>query len=415
MRRRAPLLLLLAIVVTGGALRAERAADPRAGLHADEVTYVRSAIELADRRTYSQTHYPPGAPALFALAYALGGKRGRDIPAAYWAQALVGTALIVATFALAALIATPWAGVAAAASVGFSRVFIFRTDRLLSEPLAALLLVSAFAALAWALRARQPPARRLAVAGALFGALLLTRAGFLVAPGVVAAALGLVVARRHGLRSALRAVAAFAAPVVLVVAPWCLYASHWEGRFVPVATGGGSSLFVGTYLPGGGSTYGAKRALAPGTPPYRLRAKVVLDRVAARHPGLGRDAALSLEARRNIARYGTHEPAAFARLLLSKPPRLWWRYSEGLKRPNPAAAVALHRALLVVSVLLLGAGLVATRDPVLLAVALLLAAVTAQHTLLLALPRYAVPLLPVLYAGGAAAATLLLERQRSER
>ena len=71
--------------------------------------------------------------------------------------------------------------------------------------------------------------------------------------------------------------------------------------------------------------------------------------------------------------------------------------------------------LLVLSLLLLGAGLALTRHPALLAVTLVLAAISAQHMLLLALPRYAYPLLPVLYASAAAAAALLVERQRSER
>jgi hypothetical protein len=137
--------------------------------------------------------------------------------------------------------------------------------------------------------------------------------------------------------------------------------------------------------------------------------------IPAAYPGLSRDAALSLEARRNVARYGRGRPAAFAGLLLSKLPRMWWVYSEGLRTREPAAAAALHRVLLVLSLLLLGAGLALTRHPALLAVTLVLAAISAQHMLLLALPRYAYPLLPVLYASAAAAAALLVERQRSER
>ena len=198
-------------------------------------------------------------------------------------------------------------------------------------------------------------------------------------------------------------------PALVVIAPWSAYASRWEGRFVPLATGSGTSLFVGTYLPGGGSTYGAKLALADevrrrhprlrGVPAPRLPGPLVFETVAARHPGLHPDAALAREARRNVARAVRHEPAAFARLLLSKPVKLWWGYSEGPRRPDPAAAVAVHRVLLVVSVLLLGAGALLTRQPMLIACALVLLAVTAQHALLLALPRYGFPLLPVLYAG----------------
>ena len=52
---------------------------------------------------------------------------------------------------------------------------------------------------------------------------------------------------------------AIAAAVVL--APWTFYASHEEGRFIPVTKGSAAALFVGTYLPGGGTTIGMKEHL----------------------------------------------------------------------------------------------------------------------------------------------------------
>jgi hypothetical protein len=49
-------------------------------------------------------HWPPGTPLLFAVARKLAGRPDAtlDPAAAYWAQALVGVALILAVFALVA-------------------------------------------------------------------------------------------------------------------------------------------------------------------------------------------------------------------------------------------------------------------------------------------------------------------------
>ena len=48
-----------------------------------------------------------------------------------------------------------------------------------------------------------------------------------------------------------------------MLAPWTIYASNQEGRFIPVTKGSAAALFVGTYLPGGGTTIGMKEHLEP--------------------------------------------------------------------------------------------------------------------------------------------------------
>jgi hypothetical protein len=172
----------------------------------------------------------------------------------------------------------------------------------------------------------------------------------------------------------------------------------------PVTTGGGSSLFVGTYLPGGGTLTGTKRALKRETiahSPYlrgrhakELPGDRVLDAVAAREPGRPRDAALRAQALRNLATYPREEPAAFAGMVAGKLPRLWLVPTRGGDRTRPP--LRLYHALLIL--LALGGVLVA-RDRTMLAV---LAAFTAFHLLAGAMPRYALPLLPALIAAGAA-------------
>ena len=45
------------------------------------------------------------------------------------------------------------------------------------------------------------------------------------------------------------------------ILPWTLHVSNAEGRFVPISTGGGKALFIGTYLPGNGLHLDVKREL----------------------------------------------------------------------------------------------------------------------------------------------------------
>ena len=301
----------------GGALRAREALSPTRGSRR-RTSYVAVAIGLADTGRYGKQslHWPPGAPVAFAAAAKLSGRVERgatpDIPAAYWVQWLAGTALIPLVFALAvaaageaaapratgAVAARPCAAptsrpaspraarrrvarrrsapaggarrrpaLVAAAVVATYPPLVEATGDLLSEPLGALWLTAALLALA---------RRRYALAGVLLAAAVLTRANLLVLIPVVAVMLG-----RRG--------AWFAVAALVPVVAWSINVG------APVTTGGGSSLFVGTFLPGGGTLPGAKRALKAETirfaPELRgrhakeLPGDRVLDAVAARDPG----------------------------------------------------------------------------------------------------------------------------------
>ena len=50
-------------------------------------------------------------------------------------------------------------------------------------------------------------------------------------------------------------------PSRIPIVPWTLHVSSVEGRFVPISTGGGKALFIGTYLPGNGLHLDVKREL----------------------------------------------------------------------------------------------------------------------------------------------------------
>ena len=96
----------------------------------------------------------------------------------------------------------------------------------------------------------------------------------------------------------------------MIVAPWTIRNAVELDRFVPISTGGGKALFIGTYLPGDGDHYGTKRALfyavAPATPtsPRRrstcCRCSRSWTRLRAERPELDRDAALGAIGKENL-------------------------------------------------------------------------------------------------------------------
>jgi hypothetical protein len=418
---------LIAIVALGTGLRAHSAANPTTATQsADERSYEALAVAIAHGHYGSAhsngLHWPPGAPALFAVAYEITPRHG--IPAAYWLQVGIGTLTILAAFAAAALAANRWAGLAAALLVATYPPLIVLAGSLLSETLGAFLVTASLAALAWATRRPRSAADtsapawwRYALAGALFGLTVLTRADLILAPAI--AAVVVAIAAR-----AWRPPAALVAGAVIVMAPWVAFASHRAGHFVPVTEGDAPALWVGTYLPGDGTTSGAKRALAPAirkrfpryahTPAAKIPAPRMLDVVAARRPGLDREAALNAEARANLRRYALGEPVKFGRMMLSKLRRTWLLSSRSGSPTRSIAVRIYHGALVIALCLILLIGLIRRPGVVAATAGLLVAYSMVMHAVFVAKPRYNLPLMPVLMAGGVIAAAGLLVRHRAQ-
>jgi MFS family permease len=422
-RARLPHILFAAILVVTFGLHAYRAAHPTTSYQsADERAYGRLALNLAEHHRYGDPtvstgntlHWPPGAPFLFATAHEIApsasSDRTKDIPAAYWAQALVSTGTTAAAYLLALLLAGPWAGVLAAALVGFYPPLILATGEQLSEPLGAFLLTGAFLALAWALRRGRWPWYLLA--GALFGLTALTRADLLLAGFLVAALLAVWAWRTQTLRRGAAVGALVAAGAALAMAPWVIAAGTQAGHFVPITQGSASALFVGTYLPGNGTTVGMKRALAPELkkrrPALRGRGAMAIDAreylalIAARHPGLPQNEAVSREARHNLVHYSTTDPVGFAGMMVNKVQRMWSRYTRGGARHTSWEIRVWHILLVLAAFAGLVAGLWRSRSPVLAAILLVALYSTALHTLVVSQARYNLPLMPAVVAGGVA-------------
>ncbi len=426
------LAILVALTVIGGVLRFDAAADPSRYQSKDEQSYAMLARWLVVHHEYGHpgmsdpAHWPPGAPLLFAVAYRVhpetrnDGAGVWDVPAAYPVQAFVGTLTIPAAFLLALLVAGPVAGLVAAGAVAVYPPLIGASGDLLSEPLGALLLTAALAATVWALREARP--WRLVLAGALLGATVLTRADLALVPAIALLVVGVVAWRRAERRPALatgRALGLMGGAVLVVVLPWTVVASNASGRFVPLSSGGASNLWVGTYLPGDGSMFGAKRALADEVKArrpdladkqwFQLRQADVIATVAARRPGETTDAALNAEARENIRRYALGDPISFAGMALDKIERLWGGYTVGTYRNARAWITGLHLTLIALAVLGLVVALARDRRrPDLWLLVLVLLYVTALNAILVSEARHNLTLMPTIaVAAGCAVAAVV--------
>ena len=424
-----PVLALLAVLAGSFAFHAYRAEHPTSSYQsADERAYGRLAVGIADEQTYGNglsdaLHWPPAGPMLFAAGHGVfpddASRESFDIPSAYWLQAIVSLGTTLAAFVIAWLLAGVWAGVAAAALVGFYPPLILATGEQLTEPFGAFWLTTAFAL--FVVAARFGKAWVFGVGGLALGAAVLTRADLLPVPFVLAALVAVWTWRAQTLGRGLLVGACILGGAGLAIAPWSAYASERAAELVPVTRGSASALFVGTYLPGNGTTVGMKRSLGAeakernpklrGRADFDLEARSVLAVVADRHPDMEFNAAVALEARKNISRYVREDPVGYAQMMLNKVQRMWSRYARGGARHTTWAIRGPHIALVLLALagLLLG---VFRRKSLLLACILAAALTsTAVHMLVVSQARYNLPLMPALLAGGLAGWVMFVRGQ----
>ena len=191
---------------------------------------------------------------------------------------------------------------------------------------------------------------------------------------------------------------------------------------MPITDGGQTTLFVGTYLPGHGTIFGLKHALAREAlqvhpsirhkSVFRVPEKVFLDAVAARHPHLTRDAAISAELRRNLHVYLLGQPVAYARMTAGKVWRMWAFPFRGSFGRTATPTLWLHRGLILLAFVGLLGGLVRTHSPILGLVLLTLGITATLDVAFVAEARHAFRLIPALVAAGAAGWALLTAGMR---
>ncbi|HEX6206105.1 MAG TPA: hypothetical protein VFZ29_09910 [Solirubrobacterales bacterium] len=315
--------------------------------------------------------WSPGAPFLYAAAYyATGGAREGT---ARIVEALLGVATILVVFALGWRLGGRelgrWVGLFAAFAVAVYPPFIHTTGELMSEPPAILSLPAAILAFLWA-SDRQAnavvPAYReqlrsvwpWLVPGLLFGLTAMFRPEYLFVGFAFVALAALRAGRgrgwRAGLVAALVLLVAFALPII----PWTVRNAIVLDRVVPISTGGGKALYVGTYLPADGEYQRVKALLAerylgrdlePGSEaldevnPTELFDEVAKE-VQAEHPDLTRDQALGRAGKDNFDKYFGEDPWGYAAMTARKVGRMW---SSGVGEAMSSTAGRVVQILLV--------------------------------------------------------------------
>jgi hypothetical protein len=261
------------------------------------------------------------------------------------------------------------------------------------------------------------------VPGLLLGALILTRPEYQAISVVFAALVAWRTWRDAGPRRAALAVAVMAACAGLVVAPW-MARNHRVVHQWTVSTGGGKALFVATFLPGDGRQVPTKRELMrrflgakdPITTP-ELKAQPMtplLNRVARKYPDLPRDKALGRIGKENLRRYLREQPLAYLGMSAAK----FWNIFERGSSPymRDWGWVAYHRILMLLG--LAGFLVLAARRATRWSALLLgspVACIAVLGTILLAVPRRQVPLMPLVCVFAAAAIVAGAQRLAARR
>ncbi len=416
---RGVLIALAVIVLVGLALRVDSALEPldvRPG--SDSAVYASVAEQLYEHQRFaipgaaSPYDWSPGAPLFYAAVYYATG--GEHPGIARLVVALLGALTIVLVYLIGRRLAGPLAGLIGALLLAVYPVTIFFTGKLMSEPLATFTLAGAVLSFLWAGdRGRRWWAW--ALPGFLLGLTAFARPEYLAFVAVLAPLALLRVGRTSSWRNGLVAAAVLAAAFALPIVPWTAHVSSVEGRFVPISTGGGKALYIGTYVPGNGLHLDVKRVLIKryqgrenlsATELSRTSMTPLLNRVAARYPDLPRDAALQRIGRENAEHYITNEPLDFAAMVLGKMWHMW--HGSG------AAGRSTYGTIFQFTVLALAlAGLVLLtlrRRWEVLPIGALLLGVTVVGGLLLAGTRRNVTLMPLVMALAGVAVAMAAQR-----
>ena len=401
------LVLLAAIVVVGLGARAYVVVNPAEQPADDSRAYYALAKALYEEGSFGgpefsdSSDWSPGAPLLYAASfYATGGAREGT---ARIVEALLGAAAILVVFALGRRLGravgrgTPQVGstvgLLAALGVAVYPPFIHSTGELMSEPPAILTLPAAVLAFLWA--SEQERLRAWLLPGLLFGLTAMFRPEYLFVGLAFVALAAVRVGIDRGWRPGLGGGGLLLAALLLPILPWTIRNVDVLDRVVPISTGSGKALYVGTFLPADGEYQRVKAILYERYEGSRLDPHSealeevdptpLFNRVAARYPDLPRDSALGKIGKENFSKFFGEDPLGYAAMTARKVGRMW---SSGV---GEAMSSGVGRAA---QVLLVGLGLTGfallwlrRRWWELVALATPIALVTAVGALSLAAPR----------------------------
>ncbi len=360
-------LIALALIATLGLVfRGVAVVHPVADPADDSHAYYALAKSLYTEGSYggpefhseASSDWSPGAPWLYAgLFVVTGGPREGTIRIL---EALMGVGTILVVFLLGWRLGGRWPALLGALGVAIYPPFIHSVGEVMSEPPAMLALPAAILAFLWASDGKSP--WRWLLPGFLFGCTAMFRPEYtLVAGAFVVFAAGRWAWKREW-RLGTAAVGLMLIAVLLPIVPWTIRNFVVFERFVPISTGGGKALYVGTFYPADGEYQRVKailykRKTGISLPPQSQELNEVeptplFNEVAARYPDLPRDSALGKIGKENFSRYFGEDPVGYAGMTVRKVGRMW---SSGV---GSFMSTTLGRAIQIVVVLLGIAGLV---------------------------------------------------------
>jgi 4-amino-4-deoxy-L-arabinose transferase-like glycosyltransferase len=381
---RRTLIALVLIAALGLVFRAVAVVHPVADPADDSHAYYALAKSLYTEGSYggpefhseASSDWSPGAPWLYAgLFVVTGGPREGTIRIL---EALMGVGTILVVFLLGWRLGGRWPALLGALGVAIYPPFIHSVGEIMSEPPAMLSLPAAILAFLWAWdrtaarSGRGDPAARPGLwsaawpwllPGFLFGCTAMFRPEYTLVAGafVVFAAVRWAWEREWRLGAA--AVGLMLVALLLPILPWTVRNFVVFERFVPISTGSGKALYVGTFYPADGEYARVKAILyqretgehlAPDSQalnevnPTPLFNKVWKERF----PDMERDAALGKIGKENFSKYFGEDPVGYAGMTVRKVGRMW---SSG---PGAAMSSGLGKVVQILLVLLGIAGLV---------------------------------------------------------
>jgi 4-amino-4-deoxy-L-arabinose transferase-like glycosyltransferase len=394
---RRTLIALAAIVALGLVARAYVVVEPVAHPGDDSRAYYALSKALYEEGSYGgpefhdSSDWSPGAPLLYAASfYATGGAREGT---ARIVEALMGVAAILVVFLLGRRLGGRGAGLLAAFAVAVYPPFIHSTGELMSEPPAVLTLPAGVLAFLWA--GEQERLRAWLLPGLLFGLTAMFRPEYLLVGAAFALLAAVRIGVARGWRPALAGAGLLLLALALPIVPWTVRNVVVLDRVVPISTGSGKALYVGTFLPADGEYQRVKallvkryqhRDLDPGSAALEaVDPTPLFNRVADRYPQLPRDSALGKVGKQNFSTFFGEDPVGYAAMTVRKVARMW---SSGVGEAMSSTAGRVVQ-ILVVALGLAGFALLAMRRRwwELMALATPLVLVTAVGAASLAAPR----------------------------
>lgn len=433
------LIVLLLIVMTGFALRADYAWQGSNEDLSDSAAYERIARGLYEDGRFEQagpgtpanpqsaSNYSPGLPLLTAAVFVLAGDD--DVRLARVVLALIASLAIVFSYLIATRLAGPGAGLVAAAALALYPTLITDSGMLLTESLAGTFLSGCFLAI---LRARDQSGRLAwALAGVMLGLTIMVRPEYLIVGCFLLLAL-VAIEAKGGIGHAVRPVAVLAVSALAVLAPWTVHNIVKLDQVVPISTGGGQTLFSGSYINSQGNPTRVMPDLLAANPllleelerQNQLSGEgldsITPERVFAlyakeTYPDLETGAALSRLGREQYLDALRDDPAGLADYFYRKAVRIWWRGRSGFIETIPGRS--FHWAIVISALgglILLGV----RRRPEFWILAAIIVSVTLVGVLLVASPRRAMvlwPLISVLAGIGLTGAFGLARRELQRR